>query len=219
MGRWMLAGFTRDEEALIAAMARRMAEDRFRLHGLERIEKAELPGYLGLVVPRQVAGRRQLRTVMQLAAVQPFTIAHELAHVSDIAVRHAETLEHIGMAMPVHWHLAHRMTSEYYANRIACAYVGEEAVFAAFQNDHIGLLRGVQDREWGDVLINYALILGIFHGLGRTDADPLRLLPAGCRLPASVRRGIAGFHAEAEAFFSGYAEVGPVSIPAPCGSS
>lgn len=198
-----ISGFAAEEERLIRALADRFAADGFRLGRLDRIERADLPGYYGLVTPTPDAAGR-LRCLMQLAAPHPFTIVHELAHVSDIETRHEATRLHMAAGQPIHWHLAHRMTSEYYANRVACAYCDEEAVFAAFKNDRLGLVASVPRADWAGLLIHYALLLGLFHGLGREDVEPLELLPDPAPIPDSALQGIVGFRREIGAFFRDY---------------
>jgi hypothetical protein len=54
-------------------------------------------------------------------------------------------------------------------------------------------------------VIHHALLLGIFHGMGRTDCDPIKLLPADTVLPEIVRHGMDGFKSRGEEFFDGYA--------------
>jgi hypothetical protein len=142
--------------------------------------------------------------VLYLATAHPFTMAHELAHVADIALRHDETVVHLSAAMPHAWHLAHRMSSEYFANRIATRYCADAEIFPAFQNDRLGLVKAVRAGQWADALINYAMLLGIFHGLGRLDVEPLELLPDADldRLTPAVLEGMAGFRNEADGFFA-----------------
>lgn len=199
-----VSGFAPPDESRVRDYLARFADDGFHLADLERICRADLPGYNGLVTPRPVAGRARLVTVLELAHPAAFTIAHELAHVSDIAVRHDETLDHIAGRHPTHWHLAHRLSSEYYANRIACRFCGDDDIFPAFQNDRVGMVAAARKGDWAHVLINYALLLGIFHGLGREDVEPLELLPAADELPENVLRGISGFRNSAAAFFAEY---------------
>ncbi|CAA7626450.1 hypothetical protein [Magnetospirillum sp. UT-4] len=200
-----VTGFAVPEEAEVRDFLARFADGGFRLDDLERVAKAVLPGYCGLVTPRAVAGRRRLVTVLELEGLQPFTLAHELAHVSDIAVRQGETRMHIAARRSKAWHLAHRMTSEYYANRVACRFCADdEAVFPAFQNDRIGLIAAARQSDWAHLLINYALLLGIFHGLGREDVEPLDFLPAGTSLPPRILSAIHAFRADAPAFWADY---------------
>jgi|AGTN01.1.fsa_nt_gi hypothetical protein len=208
MGGIEVRGFTAGEEALVRRLHGRLKADGFALDELERIEKRDMPGYNGLVEPELPEGGTRLRTTLYLAVAAPFTIAHELAHASDIAVRHDETLDHIGAAMPMPWHMAHRMTSEYYANRIASLYCGDEEIFPAFQNDRIGMIAAAQAGDWAGALINYALLLGIFHGLGRLDVEPLELMPDPEILPEAALSGAAGFRREADIFFTHYAKPG-----------
>ncbi|MBC7908007.1 MAG: hypothetical protein H7Y60_14860, partial [Rhodospirillaceae bacterium] len=132
----------------------------------------------------------------------------ELAHVADIAVRQQETKDHISASMPDTWHLAHRLSSEYYANRVATGYCTDGEIFPAFQNDRIGMIAAAIKDEWADFLINYAMLLGIFHGLGRLDIEPLELLPDSQtdRLPDPVIRGMSAFRRQADEFFRNYGE-------------
>lgn len=204
MGDIEVTGFPPEEEALVRRLHARLTADGFALGELERIEKRAMPGYNGLVEPELPEGETRLRTTLYLSLAAPFTIAHELAHASDIAVRHDETLDHMGAAMPLPWHLGHRMTSEYYANRVASRYCSDDEIFPAFQNDRIGMVAAARDGDWAGVLINYALLLGIFHGLGRLDVEPLELMPDPEILPDSALSGTAGFRREADAFFSHY---------------
>jgi hypothetical protein len=207
-----VTGFAPPDESLVRDYLARFADDGFQLGDLERISRADLPGFNGLVTPRLVPGRPRLVSVLELALPAAFTIAHELAHVADIAVRHAETLDHLAGRHPTHWHLAHRLSSEYYANRIACRFCGDEEIFPAFTNDRIGMVAAARKGDWAHVLINYAMLLGIFHGLGREDVEPLELLPAADDLPEEVLRGIGGFRNNAAAFFAEYGR-----LPEPAG--
>lgn len=197
-------GFAPDEEAQVLRLHRRMAGDGLPLDGLARIEKRDMDGYNGLVEPIRRDGR--LDCVLYLALPAPFTIAHELAHVADIAARPEETAEHLDANSSTAWHLAHRLSSEYFANRIATRFCTDPEIFPAFQNDRIGLIKAARDGHWADVLINYAMLLGIFHGLDRLDIEPLELLPDPYldTLPESVLDGMAGFRREADPFFQGH---------------
>ncbi|MCR6630626.1 MAG: hypothetical protein NVV74_11570 [Magnetospirillum sp.] len=205
-------GFGPEEEAVVRRLFRRMAEDGYPLDELARIEKRAMEGYNGLVEPALPQGGGRLRCVLYLSLAAPFTVAHELAHVADIAVRHDETLEHLDAGMSKAWHLAHRMSSEYFANRVATRYCEDPEIFPAFQNDRLGMIKAARDRDWAGVLINYAMLLGIFHGLDRLDIEPLELLPDAYldTLPESVLDGMAGFRNEADAFFQAY----PAALPA-----
>jgi hypothetical protein len=208
-----VVGFDDGEEALVRLLHGRFLADGFRLGELDRIEKRAMPGYNGLVEPYLPEGGQRLRTTLYLALPMAFTIAHELAHVADIAVRHDETRIHIAANEPDHWHLAHRLSSEYYANRVATGFCTDEEIFPAFQNDRIGMIGAAIKAEWHNFLINYAMLLGIFHGLGRLDIEPLELLPDQHHdgLPKAVIRGMAAFRREADCFFQSY---GQDAIPA-----
>lgn len=205
-----VCGFAPPEESLIRDYLRRFSDDGFLLCDLDRVAKADLPGYNGLVTPRAIPGRPRLVTTLELALPVAFTVAHELAHVSDIAVRQADTVEHIAGRHGNNWHMAHRMTSEYYANRIASRYCSDEEIFPAFQNDRIGMVVAARNGDWANFLINYALLLGIFHGLGREDVEPLELLPSADDLPDIVAQGMSAFRRSAAPFFAEYATPEPV---------
>ena len=196
-------GLTTGDEATLRRLMARMRADGLPLDGLARVEWRAMDGYNGLVEPARLDERDRLHCVLYLATGAPFTIAHELAHVADIALRHDETVEHLSGEMSHAWHMAHRMSSEYFANRTATRYCGDEDIFPAFQNDRVGLIKGVRDGQWADALINYAMLLGIFHGLHRLDVEPLELLPDADldRLPQAVLDGMAGFRNEADRFF------------------
>lgn len=196
-------GLTGQEERQIKGMVERLGGDQYRLCGLKRIEKVEMPGYHGKVVPARV-GECGLHMTMYLSSLGPFTIAHELAHVSDMAVRRSETIDNIGMAMPTHWHLAHRMSAEYYANRVACDYADEREIFAAFQSDSIGLRVAAREQDWGSFLIYYSLLLGIFHGMGKMEHEPLKALSPFGSMPQAVVDGMAEFKRHATDFFENY---------------
>jgi hypothetical protein len=199
-----LLGFESHEETLVKGMIAQFASDNYTLTELHRVEKIDLPGYNGKVVPTRIGLSDDIEMTMMLSCLSPFTVAHELAHVSDISTRRRETLDNLSLEMPTSWHLAHRMSSEYYANRIACDYAEEHHIFAAFQNDMAGLRMSVQDGEWASTLIHYALLLGIMHGMKRMDCDPLKLLSAAIELPEIVMTGIEGFRHQAEMFFDSY---------------
>lgn len=198
-----LVGFDAAEETLVTGMLAQFAADDYRMGELRRAEKRDLPGYNGKVVPVACERSDRFHMTMLLSSLNPFTVAHELAHVSDISTRRRESRDHLSLEMPNGWHLAHRMSSEYYANRVACGYADEHDVFLAFQNDHAGLRHGVAHGDWAGTLIHYALLLGIMHGMGRTDCDPRSLL-GKVDLPGMVRDGMDGFRAQASAFFAGY---------------
>lgn len=196
-----LVNFTTPEQDLVTGLMAQFRQDSFRMCELSRVEKAELPGYNGKVEPVRIGDC--LDMTMYLACTNPFTVAHELAHVSDISVRRQETFDNLGLEMPASWHLAHRMSSEYYANRVACEYAHEADIFSAFLNDSAGFRIGAHQGDWTSGMIHYALLLGIFHGMGRTDCDPLALLPK-MEMPDIVRTGLAGFKTQAELFFDSY---------------
>lgn len=197
-------GLTEGDAAILRRLMARMSADGLPLDGLARVEWRVMKGYNGLVEPARLDDRDRLHCVLYLATAAPFTIAHELAHVADIALRHDETLTHLEGEMSHAWHLAHRLSSEYFANRIATRYCVDEEIFPAFQNDRVGLVKAVRAGLWADALINYAMLLGIFHGLGRLDVEPLELLPDADldRLTPAVLEGMAGFRNEADAFFA-----------------
>lgn len=196
-------GLTTQDEATLRRLIARMQADGLPLDGLARVEWRAMEGYNGLVEPARLDESDRLHCVLSLATGAPFTIAHELAHVADIALRHDETVEHLSGAMSHAWHMAHRMSSEYFANRTATRYCTDEEIFPAFQNDRVGLVKGVRAANWADALVNYAMLLGIFHGLDRLDVEPLELLPETDLdlLPPAVLDGMAGFRNEADRFF------------------
>lgn len=198
-----VSGLTAQDEETLRRLVSRMRADGLPLDGLARVEWRAMDGYNGLVEPARLDESDRLHCVLYLATGAAFTMAHELAHVADIALRHDETVEHLSGAMSHAWHMAHRMSSEYFANRTATRYCVDEEIFPAFQNDRAGLVKGVRAGQWADALINYAMLLGIFHGLGRLDVEPLELLPDADldRLPQAVLEGMAGFRNEADRFF------------------
>lgn len=196
-------GFDQSEERSIHGLLERFRGDGFHLGGLDHIEKKPMPGYDGKVVPRR-DGADRLRTRMYLSRCAPFTVAHELAHVSDIAVRRRDSLDNLSCAMPAHWHLAYKMSSEYYANRVACRFSDGDGCLAAFKSDAAGLLAAVRRQDWGNALVYYALLLGLVHGAGRNDLDPLKMIPRRDPLPVRVLKGIADFRRRAEGFFDGH---------------
>ena len=198
-----VTGLTAADEATLRRLMARMAADGLPLDGLIQVQWRRMEGYNGLVEPARADGGDRWRCVLYLSTGAPFTIAHELAHVADIALRPEETARHLSAAMPHAWHLAHRMGSEYFANRIATRYCTDDEIFPAFQNDRVGMVKGARDGQWADVLINYAMLLGIIHGLDRLDVEPLELLPESYldSLPQAVLDGMAGFRAEADRFF------------------
>lgn len=200
-----LLGFESHEEPLVTDMIAQFASDKYAMAELRRVEKVELPGYNGKVVPARIGTSQRMEMTMMLSCLSPFTIAHELAHVSDISTRRQDSLDNLSLEMPTGWHLAHRMSSEYYANRIACDYAEEPHIFQAFQNDMAGLKISVKDGEWASTLIHYALLLGIMHGMKRMDCDPIKLLGATIGgLPDVVMAGIESFRHQSEVFFDGY---------------
>lgn len=200
-----VVGFNRQEQDVIHAMMERFDANNHRLSELTHIAKADMPGYNGKVIPKFVGTSERFDMTMYLASCGPFTLAHELAHVTDITVRRQETLANITYAMPAHWHLAHRMTSEYYANRVACAYSGEPHIFEAFQSDSNGMKKAVLEKDWASFLIYYSLLLGIMHGMDRMEIDPIKLLNAAHVLPDSVLAGIDNFKRQAIDFFDSHA--------------
>ncbi|HLO78292.1 MAG TPA: hypothetical protein VK196_17685 [Magnetospirillum sp.] len=138
-----LVGFDAAEEILVTGLVAQFAADDFVMGELRRSEKRELPGYHGKVVPVACDRTDRFHMTMLLASLNPFTVAHELAHVSDISTRRRESRDHLSLEMSNGWHLAHRMSSEYYANRVACTYVDEHDIFKAFQSDSTGLRQAV----------------------------------------------------------------------------
>lgn len=209
-----IEGFTADEHGMVRDMLARFSADDHQLDELAVVEKRDMTGYHGLVVPRPSAGEG-FSILLLVATCSPFTVAHELAHVADIRIRRAETRTHLSGCMPNPWHLAHRMSSEYFANRTACRYVDEDDVLQAFKEDHRGFLAAAQEGDWATFLINYALLLGLFHGLGRPDCDPLNLLKSTDSLPEIVVRGAESFREESLATFKCGTQVTiPVDHPA-----
>ncbi len=199
-----MVGFETHEEALVKGIMAQFRSDNYALGELRRIEKRDLPGYNGKVLPARIGVSDDIEMTMVLSCLSPFTVAHELAHVSDISTRRQESLDNLSLEMSTNWHLAHRMSSEYYANRIACDYSEEPHIFAAFQNDVAGLKMSVRDGDWASTLIHYALLLGIMHGMKRMDVDPIQFLGAVTGLPEAVIKGIEGFRHQAQVFFDGY---------------
>lgn len=201
-----LVGFDACEETLVTGLVAQFTADAFPMAELRRAEKRPLPGYNGKVVPVACDRTDRFHMTVLLSSLNPFTVAHELAHVSDISTRRQESRHHLSLEMSNGWHLAHRMSSEYYANRVACRYVDEHDVFLAFQSDCAGLRQAVSGADWASTLIHYALLLGIMHGMERMDCEPLQLLGAAIRLPKAVEDGIASFRHQAAEFFDGYGE-------------
>lgn len=199
-----VVGFTSHEEQVIEGMISRFGAANYRLDGLRHIAKSEMPGYNGKVIPARVGLGDRIEMTVYLSSCSPFTVAHELAHVADIGVRRKETLANLSHAMPTHWHLAHRMTSEYYANRVACHYADEPHIFEAFQSDMNGFKVAAFKNDWASFMIYYSLLLGIMHGMKRHDVEPLKLL-RDVHLPESVIRGIEGFKHQAAEFFDSHA--------------
>lgn len=199
-----LIGFEAHEETLVHGMIAQFTADNYAMTELRRVEKSDLPGYNGKVVPTAIARTGDLHMTMLLSCLSPFTIAHELAHVSDISTRRRETLDNLSLQMPASWHLAHRMSSEYYANRIACDYAAETEIFQAFQNDSAGFRISIGENDWASTLIHYALLLGIMHGMDRLDCDPIKLLGSVTGLPDMVQAGIDGFRHQSVVFFDNY---------------
>lgn len=199
----VVIGLTERDEAVLRRLMATMSADGLPLDSLARVEWRAMHGYNGLVEPARLDESDRLHCVLYLATAAPFTMAHELAHVADIALRHDETLVHLSGEMSNAWHLAHRMSSEYFANRVATRYCDDDEIFPAFQNDRLGLIKSTRAGDWAGALINYAMLLGIFHGLGRLDVEPLELLPDADldHLPPAVLEGMAGFRNEADGFF------------------
>ncbi len=208
-------GFDHAEEWSIRQLLDRFRAGHFRLGDLRQIEKADLPGYEGKVMPRLGHGGR-VETTMYLSSCNAFTIAHELAHVSDIAVRRQDSVDNLGCGMPSQWHLAYKMSSEYYANRIACRHSDGEDCFRAFKSDAAGLLDAAKRHDWGSFMVYFALCLGVLHGIDRMDLDPLAMVaPQGlAKLPERVQAGMAGFAEQSVGFFDGYADLAPSALAA-----
>lgn len=198
-----VVGFTDQEEAVIKGLMAQFDAQNHRLGELVMVTKADIPGYNGKVVPK-IVGELSFEMTMLLSSCSPFTVAHELAHVSDIACRRQETRDNLSLEMPTGWHLAHRMSAEYYANRVACEYSSEDHIFDAFKNDNNGLATAAHHRDWSSLMIHYALMLGIFHGMNRMDMDPVRLLRT-THLPDSVTKGLEHFRDQAASFFDSHA--------------
>jgi hypothetical protein len=207
-----VVGFDHQEESNIRHLVKRFAEGDFHLSQLQRIEKAELPGYDGKVVPSLRQGC--METTMFLASYDRFTVAHELAHVSDIAVRRQDSLDNLSCSMPPHWHLAYKMSSEYYANRVASGFADGDDCFRAFRSDAAGLMDAAANKEWGSFLVYYALLLGILHGIGKPEIDPLAMLGVKTPLPARVMKGMTNFARHAVHFFEGYGDLADEAIAA-----
>lgn len=205
------SGFTAQEERLIGGAMARLARDDYRLCELRRVERADLPGYSGKVVPRPAECGERWDMTMYLASCDPFTVAHELAHVSDIAVRRSESRDHLALRMPTHWHVAHTMTAEYYANRVACDYAEDKHIAAAFRSDAAGLVTAARGRDWASCLTYYALMLGILHAKDRPDGEPLEALADVADLPTTVIHAMAAFRQQALAFFAGYGQAAPLA--------
>ena len=200
-----LSGFSQSEETLVGQLIGRFTEEGFRLTGLSKVEKADRPGYDGVVIPR-LAGKdlEEIEMDMMVSSCNPFTIAHELAHVSDIATRQADSRANIHHAMPAQWHLAYKMSSEYYANRVACGFAHGDDIFRAFKSDAAGMLGAAMRKDWGNFLIYYSLMLGILHGIDRMDCEPLRMFVPKSAIPVRVVKGMAGFKKQSVDFFDGY---------------
>ncbi|MBY0431783.1 MAG: hypothetical protein K2Q10_11335 [Rhodospirillales bacterium] len=189
----------------------RFGEANHKLCELRHIEKTEMPGYDGKVIPERIGCEDRLEMRMYLTKCSPFTIAHELAHVSDITVRRKDSLDNLTCQMPSGWHLAYKMSSEYYANRVACKYAESDDIFRAFQHDAAGLLISARDKEWGGFLIYYSLLLGILHGIGRHDCEPLKMLRPK-NIPVNVIRGMADFKRQSGGFFESHGDQGALAL-------
>ncbi|HIJ61100.1 MAG TPA: hypothetical protein HPQ04_00260 [Rhodospirillaceae bacterium] len=198
-----MIGFEAAEEHSIHGMLERFRGEGFLIGGLDHIEKTPMPGYDGKVVPRRV-GADRVRMRMYLSQCTPFTVAHELAHVADMAVRRQDSLDNLSCAMPAHWHLAYKMSSEYYANRVACRFTDGDGCLTAFKSDAAGMMTAARRKDWGNALVYYALLLGLVHGAGQTGLEPLKMLPRRDPLPVRVLKGMADFRRRAESFFDGH---------------
>ncbi len=199
-----ILGFDATEEHSIRHLMGRFHAGDHRLGELKQIEKAHLPGYDGKVIPRRTGCGDGLEMTMYLSSCRPFTIAHELAHVSDIAIRRRESLANLTCEMPSQWHLAYKMSSEYYANRIACSYADGDDCFRAFKSDAAGLLSTAGQKDWGSFLVYYSLLLGVLHGIGRMEMDPLKMVRPKAHVPVRVLKGMAHFRRQAEGFFDSH---------------
>lgn len=197
-------GFTDHEESLIRGLVERFGNKNYQLHELKHVKKSDMPGYNGFVIPKLAECGKKLEMTMHLSSCSPFTIAHELAHVSDITVRRKDSIDNLSCEMPSNWHLAYKMLSEYYANRVACDHSGKEEIFSTFRSDAAMLLSAAKKKEWGQFLINYSLLLGILHGIGRPDCEPMSMLPIKNAIPLKVIKAMTGFKQEALDFFDGY---------------
>lgn len=200
-----VVGFSVQEENSIREMTHRFRSDGFKLDELVKIKRADLPGYEGKVIPRRIGSKDKLRMDMFLATTNPFTVAHELAHVSDISVRRSDSMDNLTCSMPGSWHLAYKMFSEYYANRVACEYASEANIVAAFRSDLRGWLIAIANKDWANYLYYYSLVLGILHGTGRHDAEPLRIFaPKSSFVPARIVKGMVSFRTQAPGFYDTY---------------
>jgi hypothetical protein len=198
-----LIGFDEQQDSLITSLIGRFDSGGFKTDELVRIEKTDEAGYDGKVIPTALDDGG-LEMTMSLTNCNPFTIAHELAHVSDIAVRRHDSLTNLRCDQPSAWHLAYKMSSEYYANRTACDYAGQDDIFRAFRSDAAGMLVSAAAKDWGSFLVYYALALGILHGVGRMDVEPIRMLTPKAPLPVRVVKGLTGFKRQSVVFFDGY---------------
>jgi hypothetical protein len=198
-------GFCGQEEDAIRGIVHRFRSDGFQIDELVKIKKIDLPGYEGKVVPRRIGGKNRLKMDMLLATTNPFTVAHELAHVSDISVRRRDSMDNLSASQPAPWHLAYKMFAEYYANRVACDYASEADIVAAFRSDLRGWLIAIARKDWASYFYYYSLILGILHGTGRPNSEPLRLFaPKSSFVPARIVKGMVSFRRQAPEFYDTY---------------
>lgn len=200
-----VVGFCGQEENAIRGMLHRFRDDGFRMDELIKIKKTDLPGYEGKVIPKRVGGKNKLKMAMLLTTTNPFTVAHELAHVSDISVRRSDSMENLTCGRPGNWHLAYKMFAEYYANRVACDYASEADIVTAFRSDLRGWLMAIAAKDWANYFYYYSLVLAILHGTGRHDSEPLRIFaPKTSFVPARIVKGMVSFRRQAPDFYAQY---------------
>lgn len=196
-----ILGFSTDQAQQITQMVQKLRDQGFDLSPLAVIHYQPMADYHGLVEPEFAKGMIQARVL--ISSFKPFTLAHELAHVADMALRPIETKKQIGLKESDHWHLAHRMSSEYLANHIASQCVDEADSLDAFKGDYRGLIHAYENQDWAMFCVNYALVLGLFHGLGRFDCDPA----ANLDLPASLKEILEDFAIQAPEYLKQFDNV------------
>ena len=64
-------------------------------------------------------------------------------------------------------------------------------------------------RDWGNALVSYALLLGLLHGAGRRELDPLKMIPRRDPLPVRALKGMADFRRRSEGFFDAQLALAP----------